>query len=152
MYLRLFILIIIIFIFVTISSGEIETFGGSAWFHRGTLFDINQNIQNKIRKMNEMTENFDPNKNVLSEYSKNTVGAVNDLEVIQFEAPENYDLNKQFADYLEVDKYDSGSGDLQNLRKAYSILNSKQYFESLKQLRLRGGNTATYNVGKCELN
>ena len=55
-----------------------------------------------------------------------------------------YDGVKNLAEYLEVDKYDAGSGDLNDLRKVYNIQKKDNYFQSLQALSVRGGNVHLY--------
>ena len=47
---------------------------------------------------------------------------------------------KSFADYLEVDEYNCGSGNLADINKAYEAKDKKKYAEELETLYSRGGN------------
>lgn len=100
-------------------------------------------------------EGFNPDHYVISEYSKNAlpaesrelgeidIGEVQSqrsvLEQDSFALPEDYS-DTGFADYTEVSKYDSGSGDITDLQEAYGLLDQRQYASNLKTLKLRGGN------------
>ena len=168
---KLIIFLLIVGIFMYTSGGKVENLG-SDWFHRGKLTDINQHIQEQVAKAKlllntkegytnmktEPLETYNPNKNVISNYSFKTIKpenvdltiSVDDLEDSDFAQPIDYNGEKPLADYLEVSSYDSGSGDLSSLNDAYQLLNSKQYFSTLKQLRLRGGNSAVYRTKPCD--
>ena len=109
---------------------------------------------------NAKKEDFEPDFYAISEHSKNTVpvqprelaemelGSVQSqmamLEEPGFALPEEY-TPTTFADYTEVQKYDSGSGDISDLQEAYKMLDDKQYSSNLKALRLRGGNVHISN-------
>ena len=47
---------------------------------------------------------------------------------------------KSFADYLEVDEYNCGSGNLADINKAFEVKDKKKYAEDLETLYSRGGN------------
>ena len=53
-----------------------------------------------------------------------------------------FNVNKKdcLAKYLEVEEYNSGSGNLADLNKAFDDLDKKNYNEGLKYLYSRGGN------------
>ena len=107
----------------------------------------------------EPLEKYNPNRNVISDYSFKAVEPssqdpenvqVGDLEDDEFAQPIDYSNTKELADYLEVDKYNAGSGDMGELNEAYGMLNKEQYFQSLKALRVRGGNVAIYPTKPCD--
>ena len=141
------VIVIVAIMFLYSMSGRRENLG-SDWFHRGKMAEIGQAIQKQVQKSkmylggkedysngygnmeiaSEPLEKYDPNRNVISKYSfkagKNeevdpTKIQIGQLEVPKFAAPEDYSMKKPLADYLEVDKYDSGSGSLSELKEAY---------------------------------
>ena len=140
---------------------------GSAFFHRGKLADINQAIQKQVAKLKkedfnipflkqkekpEEPDRFNPNKNVISKYSFKTIKSkdaktldqvqVGMLESSDFAKPVEYTETKKLSEFVEVDNYNTGSGDISDLKDAYKIANRDNYFQSLKALQVRGGNTA----------
>jgi hypothetical protein len=171
------VIIVIAIMFLYSMSGKKEEWG-SDWFHRGKLAEIGQAIQKQVQKSKmyqeegkegydnmEMTdeplEKYNPNRNVISKYSfkadKNekidpTTVQVGQLEVPKFAMPEDYIGGKPLADYLEVDKYSTGSGSISELKEAYKMLNKDQYFQTLKALRARGGNVYFYPKKPCDVN
>ena len=176
-------LVIIFIAFIALllytQGGTVENIG-SDFFHRGKLAEVGNAIQKQIAKAQllynkngkenfggeysinmteEPLEKFNPNKNVISDYSFKAVEPstqdpqdvqVGDLEDDQFAQPIDYSNVKELADYLEVDKYNAGSGDMGELNEAYGMLNKEQYFQSLKALRVRGGNVALHNTKPCD--
>jgi hypothetical protein len=151
----LLILLITLIIYVMLTTGMIENIGSGYW-HQGKLTDIRSNIQSHLKKYTESKKEdfeneedgiFEPNKYVISEYSKNSVMEpssvrIGELEKPELIAPADYTNLKDMADFLEVDKYNAGSGDLSNLNDAYKQLNKEQYFATLKALAFRGGNVS----------
>lgn len=172
----MFLLLIIMMIIFYITSGGIRENVGSDWFHRGKLADINQYIQKqiadtKLRYMKENKEKFqimkdtpiekyNPNKYVISDYSFKTLKPKEDVELdkIQvgmlesedFAKPVDYTEEKKLSEYLEVDKYDAGSGDMTELNKAYDVTKKNNYLQTTTALRLRGGNVYLYPKEKCD--
>ena len=161
-------------------GGTVENIG-SDFFHRGKMAEVGNAIQKQLAKAQKLyngqenfesvdgeysinmteepLEKYNPNRNVISEYSFKAVEPskqdpenvqVGELEDDEFAAPIDYSNVKELADYLEVDKYDSGSGDMSQLNEAYGMLNKEQYFQSLKALRVRGGNVAIYPTKPCD--
>ena len=160
-------------------GGKVENIG-SDFFHRGKLAEVGNAIQKQLAKAQmlyngngkenfegeysinmteEPLEKYNQNRNVISEYSFKAVEPskqdpenvqVGDLESDDFAQPIDYSNVKELADFLEVDKYDSGSGDMSQLNEAYGMLNKEQYFQSLKALRVRGGNVAIYPTKPCD--
>jgi len=104
-------------------------------------------------------EKYDPSRYVISEYSFKAMKPsedkeldqvqVGDLEDASFTKPVDYSADKPLAEYLEVDSYNSGSGDMSELNKAFAMLNKDNYFQSLKALSVRGGNVHVYPTKKC---
>ena len=160
-------------------GGKVENMG-SDFFHRGKMAEIGNAIQAQVNKAQmlykgnekenfegeysinmteEPLEKYNPNRNVISDYSFKAVEPssedpesiqVGELEDDEFAQPIDYSNVKELADYLEVDKYNAGSGDMGQLNEAYGMLNKEQYFQSLKALRVRGGNVAIYNTKPCD--
>ena len=105
-------------------------------------------------------EKYDPNRNVISDYTFKALKPKEDipldkvqvgmLESEKFVKPEDYTGEKEFSEYLEVDKYDAGSGDLSELNEAYKLTNKDNYYKSLKALRVRGGNVHVYPTEECD--
>ena len=100
-------------------------------------------------------EKYNPNRYVISDYSFKAVKAedvdLDKIQVGQLEAPEfaqpiDYSGVKPLADYLEVDSYNSGSGDISDLKEAYRMVNKEQYFQTLKAVRASGGNVHIYET------
>ena len=108
----------------------------------------------------EPIEQYEPSRYVISDYSFKELKPVESKEVHEIQAgmletddfaqPIDYSGDKPLAEYLEADKYDSGSGDMSELSEAYKMLNSKQYFQTLKALRVRGGNVHIYPTKECK--
>ena len=160
-------------------GGTVENFGGSDFFHAGKMAEVGNAIQMQIAKAQllykgngkenfkgeysinmteEPLEKYNPNRNVISKYSFKAVEPskqdpenvqVGELEDDKFASPIDYSNVKELADYLEVDSYNTGSGDMGKLNEAYGMLNKDQYFQSLKALRVRGGNVAIYKTKPC---
>jgi hypothetical protein len=159
-------------------GGTVENIG-SDFFHRGKMAEVGNAIQKQLAKAQKLykgqenfesgeysinmteepLEKYNPNRNVISEYSFKAVEQnVKDPENVQvggledddFAQPIDYSNVKELADYLEVDKYNAGSGDMGKLNEAYGMLNKEQYFQSLKALRVRGGNVAIYDTKPCD--
>jgi len=191
--LKIVVLLVIVGLLFLKSQGGVRENMGSAFFHRGKLADINQNIQAQVLKArsyynndedvkeefsilgNDLDETygddlkksmkdqpiqaFDPSRNVISEYSfkalKPTEQAlddiqIGDLESADFAKPFDYSAHKPLSEYLEVDSYNSGSGDISDLKEAYKMVNKEQYFQTLKALRVRGGNVHLYKTKPCK--
>lgn len=173
------VIVIIAIMFFYSMSGKKENWG-SDFFHRGKMAEIGQAIQKQVAKAkmyqegkedysngygnmeiaSEPLEKYDPNRNVISKYSfkadKNeevdpTKIQIGQLEVDKFAEPEDYNNKKPLADYLEVDKYNTGSGSMSKLQDAYKMLNKDQYFQTLKALRVRGGNVYLYDRKPCDV-
>ena len=104
-------------------------------------------------------EQYDPSRYVISEYSFKALKPVEEkaldqvqvgeLEDANFTKPVDYSGEKGLADYLEVDSYNTGSGDMGQLNEAYKMVNKEQYFQTLKALRVRGGNVFIYPTKPC---
>lgn len=133
---------------------------GSDYFHRSKLAEIGQAIQTQVEKAKnivaEKTETFkssdvsgfDANHYVISDYAVNDIAnkgttaenpLINDLETEDFATPVDY-TDKKAADYLEVAKYDAGSGDMTMLNEAFAVKDKTKFFKEMSELELRGGN------------
>lgn len=170
----LLLVIAFISLLLYIKSNKTENFGTN-FFHRGKLAEIGQAIQSQIEKSQagieqfkgtysidmkkEKLEKYDPNRNVISEYSFKEVKPeikdatkiqIGDLASDDFATPDDYNNTKELAEYLEVDSYDAGSGSLNTLTEAYKMLNKEQYYQSLRALRIRGGNVSIYPTKDCK--
>ena len=107
----------------------------------------------------EPLEKYDPSRYVISDYSFKALKPnedadldkiqIGDLEDAAFTKPIDYSTDKPLAEYLEVSSYDSGSGDMSELNKAFAMLNKDNYFQSLKALSVRGGNVHVYPTKPC---
>lgn len=134
---------------------------GSDYWHRSKLAEVGQAIQVQVEKAKKVVaevtketfsstdvSGFDPNHYVISKYSVNDIAnkgttaenpSINDLETDDFATPIDY-TDKKAADYLEVDKYDTGSGDMTALNEAFSVKDKTKFFKEMSELELRGGN------------
>lgn len=107
----------------------------------------------------EPLEKYNPNRYVISDYSFKSLKPeeekaldsiqVGELEDANFTKPIDYSNDKPLAEYLEVDSFDTGSGDMSQLNEAYKMVNKDQYFQTLKALRVRGGNVHIYPSKPC---
>lgn len=116
-----------------------------------------QNLKESIK--DKPLEKFKPSRYVISDYSFKATKAPTDidldsiqvgqLESPDFASPINYSGTKALADYLEVSAFDSGSGDITDLKEAYKMVNRQQYVQNLKAIRIRGGNVYMYPTKEC---
>ena len=65
-----------------------------------------------------------------------------EVKEFQLEDPKylSHNNTKVLAKYLEVDKYNCGSGDLTDINKVYKAKDKKKYAKELETLYNRGGN------------
>ena len=112
----------------------------------------------KLNMKEEPLEKYDPNRYVISEYAfealkPNTNKSLDEVQAGML-ASEDFaepvdNAPKPLADYLEVDKYDAGSGNMEDLKSAYKVIKRDNYFQTLNALRVRGGNVYLYPTKEC---
>ena len=101
---------------------------------------------------------YDPNNFVISEYDISKEIAVKPdtftLEADQdsFLIPELYfeETPHAFGSAEEVDKYDSGSGNIETLKKEFTDINTDQYYNNLKFIHSRASNRSKASVDRIE--
>lgn len=146
----LLIILVIFIIYQVLTNEKIKETYGSDFFHRSFMSGLGQEQREEaLKKINkfyeekkeEMTnEENKINPNIISEYPKNEIKPDFDIEEPKFEKEKEEKEEDKYAEYLEVNKYDSGSGDLSKINKVFKDLDKKNYYDSLKSLEKRGGN------------
>lgn len=162
MVIKIILLVLLAGVTILLYKPSVQENIGSDYFHRSKLAEIGQAIQTQVKKAKEVivdsqTETFsstdisgfDPNHYVISKYAVNDISnkgtiaenpKINDLETDDFATPVDYSEEKPIADYLEVAKYDTGSGDMTTLNEAFSVKDKTKFFTELSEMELRGGN------------
>ena len=162
MVIKIILLVLLAGIAMLLYNPSIQENIGSDYFHRGKMAEISQAIQKNIKKAQEVVvggeketfissdiSGFNPNHYVISDYTVNDIATkgesatnpkINDLETDDFATPVDYSDVKPVAEYLEVSKYDTGSGDMTSLNDAFSTKDKTKFFKEMSQLELRGGN------------
>ena len=106
-------------------------------------------------------EKYDPNRYVISNYSFKELKPTEEkeldeiqvgmLESKDFAKPVDYTENKPFAEYLEVDKYNAGSGDLSKINEVYNTNEKNNFMQTVDDLRVRGGNVFMKEKKNCNV-
>lgn len=150
----LLIIIFIIINYVINNQDSIKENFGSDFFHHSFLSGLGKEMRNKeLQKIYDFyglkKENFENkdeknfNENVLSDIPKNELKIDFELEDLKYDEQKHIleeEKEQKLADYLEVEKYDSGSGDLNELKKVFEENQKKDFNETMKSLKSRGGN------------
>ena len=139
----------IIVICLLLNKDKIEEAFASDFWHRGKMEDIRNNIEEKSQ------EDFEPNNYVISEYSHFELDAeqkdmledpsmelltdVKHLEDQNFLQPVTF--YDQYATVDQVKPNDAGSGDIQDMNSAFENADKDQFYENIKMISSRGGNT-----------
>jgi len=153
------VLIFFLFNYVINNGEQIKENFGSSFFHRSFLSGLGQEQrQAGLKKLydfyglkkegfevekkdKEIEQSKQVNPNVISELPKNEVKNEFVLEDFKFDDQKHIQSDDlELADYLEVDKYDSGSGDLNKLKDVFEESTKKTFKESVELLKKRGGN------------
>ena len=155
----LVIIIFFLFNYIINNTEKIKENFGSDFFHRSFLSGLGQEQRQaglkKIydfyglkkesfeveKKDKEIEESKQVNPNIISELPKNEIK--NDFVLEDFKYDDQKHIksdDSEFADYLEVEKYNSGSGDLNKIKDVFEESTKKSFKESVELLRKRGGN------------
>jgi hypothetical protein len=155
-------IILIIFVCILLykifQDSKIEEFGGNDFNHYSFMNDYATKIREEGLKKIFKFYGQDAEGNVLDhKKNKEAFKVEGKSELIKGEEEKEIvevkdfvledkklalNINKKdfFAKYLEVEEYNSGSGNLADLNKAFDDLDKKNYKEGLKFLYSRGGN------------
>lgn len=107
----------------------------------------------------EPIQQFDPDEYVISKYSfkafdepvtlEPVVGPQTDqLATASYAAPFEYN-GKALADYLEVDGYNTGSGNMTAMKDAYKKIDRKDFLQTERAIMARGGNVYAFPQQEC---
>ena len=163
MVIKIILLVLLAGVAMLLYNPTIQENIGSDYWHRSKLAEIGQAIQVQVNKAKEVVSDatgregftssdisgFNPNHYVISEYTVNDIATrgtgaenpkINDLETDDFATPVDYSTEKPIAEYLEVAKYDAGSGDMTTLNEAFGLKDKEKFFKEMSELELRGGN------------
>jgi len=164
------ILIAFVVIYQVLIGGKRENMA-TAWFPYSYLNNISKGIKDNqmVESFNSLSsissdedsniiqeQGFNPNKNIISEYSINEImpndsdkNKLQDIQLGDLETSEfgTFEPEMNYADLLEVNPNNAGSGDLSDLKDSYKNFNGNLYFNTLEMLNKRGGNAV---VAKSE--
>ena len=165
-----FLIVIIIVILLLYKYSKQQENFGSGYFHYGKMIDINKGIQDGIKKniilmkqrkqnMNSneekkienyepMDKSYNPNKNVVSEYSINEIAPkksageiiIGNLETPEFFKPYNYSDDKKLSEYLEVDGNYTLTNNIGEELNMNEQMKKQKMMENMDILKYRGGN------------
>lgn len=151
----LLVLIIFIINYIINNKEYIKENFGTDFFHHSFLSGVGkeqreealQKIYDYYGLKKEEYNNVEDKKvnpNIISEYPKNELKNELQFDLEDFKYDEQKHITNDevgdLADYLEVEKYDSGSGDLNELKKVYEDSDKKTFNEVVDLLQKRGGN------------
>lgn len=148
----LLVLIFIILNYIINNQEQIKENFGTSFFHRSFLSGLGkEQRESGLKKLYdfyglkkedfENEEKNEINPNIISELPKNELKNDFELEDFKFDDQKHITSNDlDLADYLEVEKYNSGSGDLNEIKEVFEEKTKKTFKDSVELLKTRGGN------------
>lgn len=105
------------------------------------FYGLKENFETDIKKENELKESKKLNPNVISEYPKNEMKPEFQLEDLKYNDQKHIMTEEvKLSDYEEVSNYNTGSGDVNELKKVFEEQTKQDFKSTLEMLDSRGGN------------
>ena len=149
----LLMIFVCILLYKIVQNSKIEDWGSNDFNHYSFMNDYAEKIrQEGLKKILKFygqddegvyknnKEEFVVNEEIIKEGEKKEIVEVKDFELEDKRLAFNVNKKDFLAKYLEVEDYNSGSGNLADLNKAFDNLDKKNYKEGLEYLYNRGGN------------
>lgn len=156
----LVILVIFILSYIMNNKEELkEQFGSSDFFHRAFMsgigleqrkkdlkkiydfYDLKENFETDIKEIEDIKEVKNLDKVVISDLPKNELKSSFELEDLKYDDQKHIiEEEVKLSEFEEVDSYNAGSGDIQELKKVYQEKEKDDFKKTLQMLDSRGGN------------
>lgn len=105
------------------------------------FYGLKENFETDIKKETELKESKKLNPNVISEYPKNEMKPEFQLEDLKYNDQKHIMTEEvKLSDYEEVSNYNTGSGDVNELKKVFEEQTKQDFKSTLEMLDSRGGN------------